>query len=172
MADTGLVVTKIGRSIISKLMPKFANRLLQWAVPLNEDHVIVRFEQAPYICVHYHPGTYEMVLVFQVSNLTPYKIEFHKYDCKIALSSNPFFHVKESEYFVLKQHEKKQVSLIHQLTPSELRKADAQSNQGHNAFYAQYAFSFTVNTRFGPQVIKPEDLCSVMTISKDGQPKA
>jgi hypothetical protein len=71
MADTGLVVTKVGQSIISKLMPKFANRLLQWAAPLNEEHVIVRLEQAPYTSIHYDSGSYELVLVFQISNLTP-----------------------------------------------------------------------------------------------------
>jgi hypothetical protein len=172
MPDTGLVVTKVGQSIISKLMPKFANRLLQWAVPLNEDHVIVRLEQAPYISIHYDSGSYELVLVFQISNLTPYKIEFNKYECEITLSSNPFFQVKDSEHFVLKQSEKKRIVLRHQLALSELKRAEAESSEGNNALYAQYTFSFTVNTRFGPQMIKPEVLCSVMMIGRHGQPKA
>ena len=60
MPDTGLVVTKVGQSIISKLMPKFANRLLQWAAPLDDEHVIVRLEQAPYIFIRYNSGSYEL----------------------------------------------------------------------------------------------------------------
>ena len=172
MADTGLVVTKVGQSIISRLMPKFVNRLLQWAAPLNEDHVIVRLEQAPYIYIHYDSDSYELVLVFKIRNLTPYKIEFHKYECEITLYSSPFFHVKDSEYFVLEHNEKKQITFRHQLALSELKKAEARSSQGDNVLYAHYTFSFAVNTRFGPQVVKPEVLHSVMTIGRHGQPKA
>jgi len=94
-------------------------------------------------------------------------MEFHKYECEITLSSNPFFQVKDSEHFVLKQNEKKRIALCHQLAQSEIKKAEAKSNEGDNTLYAQYNFSFTVNTRFGPQVIKPEALCSVMTISRN-----
>ena len=172
MPDKTLVVTKISKSIISRLMPKFTNRLLQWVAPLNEEHLIVRFEQAPYIFIHYDSGSYELVLVFQVRNLTPYRIEFHKYECEITLSSNPFFQVKDSEYFVLKPNEKKQITFRHHLTLPELKQAEAKSNEGDNALYAQYKFSFTVNTRFEPQIIRPEVLHSVMTIGKHGQPKA
>ena len=124
------------------------------------------------IYIHYDSGSYELVLVFQIRNLTPYKIEFHKYECEITLSSNPFFQVKDSEHFVLKQNENKQITLRHQLALSELKKAEARSSQGDNVLYAHYTFSFTVNARFGPQVVKPEVLHSVMTIGKHGQPKA
>jgi hypothetical protein len=140
MADTGLVVTKIGQSIISKLMPKFTNRLLQWAAPLNEDHIIVRLEQGPYIFIRYDSGSYELILVFQISNLTPYKIEFHKYECEITLSSNPFFQIKDSEHFILEQNEKKRIVLCHQLAPSEIKKAEAKSSEGDNTLYAQSSY--------------------------------
>src|SRR5262245_44118744 len=97
MDDTGLVAAKVAKTIATKikLVYRLTNLFVRWIAPLKEYHVIIRIEEVPFVHFHYDSGSYELILFFNVINHTPYKIDFYSYDCDVALSSSPFFTVKD-----------------------------------------------------------------------------